>query len=109
MVPSTPLDMGSLIWHERFDDVVDVETYDSTFNSAVTIGADGSYYDGSTYTYLLGANGTAFMEIGSNQQFSLIVGVRAPSITPSSTVWINPIGITDAANYTPDHQRLRSG
>jgi len=92
---------GSLIWHERYDDVVDVETYDSTFNSAVTIGSDGSNYDGSVYTYLLGANGTALMLIGSNQQFSLIVGVHAPSITPSSTVWINPIGITDAANYTP--------
>ncbi len=41
------------------------------------------------------------MLIGSNQQFSLIVGVHAPSFTPSSTVWINPIGITNAANYTP--------
>jgi uncharacterized protein (TIGR03437 family) len=92
---------GSLIWHERFDDVVDIETYDNTFNTAVTIGGDGSYYDGSIYTYLAGANGNALMLIGSNQQFSLIVGVHAPSITPASTVWINPIGITDAANYTP--------
>jgi uncharacterized protein (TIGR03437 family) len=92
---------GSLIWHERYDDVVDIETYDNTFNTSVTIGADGSYYDGSIYTYLAGANGQAVMLIGSNQQFSLIVGIHAPSITPSSTVWINPIGITNAANYTP--------
>ena len=69
---------GSLIWHERFDDVVDIETYDNTFNSSVTIGADGSYYDGSIYNYLVGANGTALMLIGSNQQFSLIVGMHAP-------------------------------
>ena len=41
------------------------------------------------------------MLIGSNQQFSLIVGIHAPSFTPTSTVWINPIGITNAANYTP--------
>ena len=41
------------------------------------------------------------MLIGSNQQFSLIVGVHAPSVTPTSTVWINPIGIINAANYTP--------
>jgi uncharacterized protein (TIGR03437 family) len=92
---------GNLFWHERFDDVVDIETYDNTFNSPVTIGADGSYFDGSTYTYLTGAGGKALMLIGYGQQFSLIVGVHAPSVTPTSTVWINPIGITNAANYTP--------
>jgi uncharacterized protein (TIGR03437 family) len=92
---------GTLITHERFDDVVDIATFDETFNTSVTIGADGSYYDGSTYTYLTGANGAALMQIGSNQQFSLIIGVRAPSFTPTPTLWINPIGITNTANYTP--------
>jgi uncharacterized protein (TIGR03437 family) len=92
---------GNLIFHERFDDIVDIVTYDFTSNSTVTIGADGSYYDGSTYNYFAGANGTAFMEMGSGQQFSLIVGIRAPSITPTSTVWIDPTYITNAANYTP--------
>ncbi len=29
------------------------------------------------------------------------MAIHAPSFTPASTVWINPIGITDAANYTP--------
>jgi len=91
---------GTLVWHERFDDVVDIDTYDNTFDTPVTIGADGSYYDGSVYTYLAGANGTAVMLIGSNQQFSLIIGVHAPSFTPAS-VWINPVGIINAANYTP--------
>jgi uncharacterized protein (TIGR03437 family) len=92
---------GTLITHERFDDVVPVQTYDRTLDTSVTIGADGSYYDGHTYTYLAGANGAALMQIGSNQQFSLIIGIRAPSFTADSTVWINPIGITNAANYTP--------
>ncbi len=92
---------GTLIWHERFDDVVDLDTYDNTFASAVDIGSDGSDYDGNIYTYLVGANGKALMLIGSNQQFSLIVGVQPPSIAPTPTLWINPIGITNAANYTP--------
>lgn len=91
---------GQLFWHERFDDVVDGVAYDDTFNIPVTIGSDGSYYDG-TYNYLAGANGTGFMIVGSGTQFSLNIGVHAPSITPTSTVWINPIGITNAANYTP--------
>lgn len=92
---------GTLIWHERFDDVVDVQTYDNTFYSPVTIGSNGSYYDGSTYTYFAGANGQALMLVGSNQQFSLIIGIHAPSFTSSSAVWIDPIGILNAANYTP--------
>jgi len=92
---------GTLIWHERFDDVVDVQTYDDTFYSPVTIGSNGSYYDGSFYNYFAGANGQALMLIGSNQQFSLIIGIHAPSFTSSSTVWLDPIGILNAANYTP--------
>jgi uncharacterized protein (TIGR03437 family) len=92
---------GTLIWHKRFDDVVDIETYDNTYNTPVTIGADGSYYDGSTYTYLAGSNGAAVMAIGSNEDFTLSVGVRAPSFVPSPSLWIDPVGITDAANYTP--------
>jgi len=92
---------GALISHERFDDVADISTYDNTFNSGVTIGADGSYYDGNIYTYLAGANGTALMQIGSNQQFSLIIGIQAPTFKSTGTVWINPVGIINAANYTP--------
>ena len=92
---------GTLISHQRIDDVVDVITNDNTFNTSVTIGADGSYYDGNVYNYFVGSNGTGLMQIGSNQQFSLIIGVHAPSYTASSTVWINPVGITNAANYTP--------
>ena len=92
---------GTLISHERFDDVVDLDTFDNTFSTPVTIGPEGSYYDGNIYTYLVGANGAGFMQIGSNLQFSLIVGMRAPAIQPTSTVWIDPDNITDAANYTP--------
>jgi uncharacterized protein (TIGR03437 family) len=41
------------------------------------------------------------MQIGSNQVFSMIIGIHAPSFKPTSTVWLNPIGISNAANYTP--------
>jgi len=91
---------GNLVWHERFDDVVDIVTYDSTFYTPITLTSAGSYYDG-TYSYLAGANGQALMLIGSGSQFSLNIGVRSPTITPTSKVWIDPVGITNAANYTP--------
>jgi len=91
---------GNLIWHQRLDDIVDIATFDSTFNTPVTIGSNGTYYDG-TYNYLAGASGGALMVVGSGSQFSLNIGVKAPSITPTSAIWINPIGITNAANFTP--------
>lgn len=92
---------GTLISHERLDDVAFLATFDNTFTRNVTIGSDGSYYDGKIYTYLTGVNGAALMQIGSNQQFSLIICIHAPPFKPASTVWIDPTGITDAANYTP--------
>ncbi len=92
---------GALITHERFDDIVDIVSYDNTFNAPVSIGSDGSFYDGNVYTYLAGASGKALMLIGSNQQYSLIIGVHAPAYPPTDTLWIFPTNITDAANYTP--------
>jgi uncharacterized protein (TIGR03437 family) len=91
---------GNLIWHQRLDDIVDIATFDNTFNSSVTIASNGTYFDG-TFNNLAGANGGALMLVGSGSQFSLNIGIQAPSITPTSTIWINPIGITNAANFTP--------
>jgi uncharacterized protein (TIGR03437 family) len=90
---------GAAIWHERFDDVVDVLTYDNVFHLNVNLNSSGSYNDG-TFTTLIGDGGQAVMLIGSGSQFSLNIGVKAPSYTPGAGVWINPIGITNAANYT---------
>lgn len=92
---------GNLILHERFDYVAYEQTADFTTNTPVTIGADGSYFDGNKYTYLAAANGAALMTIGAGQQFALSVGIRAPYVAPTSTAWINPVGITNASNYTP--------
>jgi uncharacterized protein (TIGR03437 family) len=91
---------GNLIWHERLQDVVDIFTSDQTFNTPVNIASNGTYYDG-TFNYLVGANGAALMLIGSGPQFSFNIGIRAPSITPPAGVWLNPIGITNASNFTP--------
>lgn len=90
---------GNLIWHQRLQDIVDITTFDNTFNEQLTIASNGTYYDG-TFNYLVGANG-AFMLIGSGSQFSFELAVVAPTITPTSSVWINPIGITNSANFTP--------
>ncbi|HUA19737.1 MAG TPA: hypothetical protein VMB25_13400 [Bryobacteraceae bacterium] len=90
---------GNLIWHQRFDDIVDVLTWDATFNNPVPTGSNPPY-DG-TYYYLASANGQAMMFLGSGTQFTFNVGMLAPAVTPTSSVWINPVGIINAANFTP--------
>ena len=92
---------GNMIWHQRLQDVVDIVTFDSTFNVPLTIGANGSFYDGNTFNYLVGANGGAMLVIGSGSQFSFEVAIQAPSVAPTTKTWINPIGISNAANFTP--------
>ena len=90
---------GNLIWHQRFDDVVDVSTYDNTFNVPVPTGSNPPF-DG-TFYYLASANGQAMLSLGSGTQFSLEIGVQPPAVTPTSNVWIDPVGILNAANNTP--------
>lgn len=91
---------GNLIWHQRFQDIVDIVTYDNTFNNNVSIGSNGTFYDGTTFNYLVGASGGAMMVVGSGSQFSLEIGIK-PVITPTPSLWLNPVGITNAANFTP--------
>jgi uncharacterized protein (TIGR03437 family) len=91
---------GTGIWHQRFNDQVDGATFDYTFAEGVTIGSDGTS-KGATYTTLLGVNGQALLVMGSGSTYALDIGVKSPSITPPAGVWINPVGITNSANYTP--------
>ena len=92
---------GDLIEHQRYDYVVPEVTYDYTTYTPVTIGANGSYFDGSTYTYLVSGNGNGLISVGSNSTFGLTVAMRAAPVTATSSVWIDPVAIINSANYTP--------
>ena len=91
---------GSAIWHQRLNDVTDGATYDNTFNTTFNVNSSGISNDGAFMT-LVGANGQAFISVGVGTQYGLDIALRAPTVTPTSKVWINPTGILNAANYTP--------
>ncbi len=90
---------GAAIWHQRLDDITDSETYDNTFSAVFSVNSTGLSNDGA-YTTLVGVNGQAFISVGVGTQFGLDIALQAPTITPTSAVWINPTGILNAANYT---------
>jgi uncharacterized protein (TIGR03437 family) len=47
------------------------------------------------------ADGQALLIVGNSTDYTLLVAVHAPSIPPSSGVFLSPLGILNAASYSP--------
>ena len=84
---------GNLYWHERFNDVYDEATFDNLFNTSLS--------QSSNYITIPGNNGNALLIMGSGTQISLNIGVKATTTVPVSSMYINPLGIVNAASFSP--------
>jgi uncharacterized protein (TIGR03437 family) len=73
---------------------------DYTTASTYTIPASGVFAPGDRYQYGLGANGT-FLATGQSALYSVVLGMQPPAYSPTGSVWLNPIGIVNAANSAP--------
>jgi len=62
--------------------------------------SNGAIYNDGFYQNLLAANGQANLQVGTASFYSLIVNLQAKS-TPATGVFINPLGILNAASYAP--------
>jgi uncharacterized protein (TIGR03437 family) len=71
----------------------------TTAASGYTISSD-VFAPGDGYQYFLGTNGT-FLGTGQGGFYSVILGMQPPAAIqkPTGTVWLNPIGIVNSANY----------
>jgi uncharacterized protein (TIGR03437 family) len=89
---------GNQILHQRlaspFCYVVDFESDDH-------IHADGSQY-------VVGANGSAFLGIGSGSGISLTIGVRANEFSGAG-MYLSPIGVANAASFAPMTMSIAPG
>jgi len=67
--------------------------------SGYTISSD-VFAPGDGYQYYLGTNGTV-LGTGQSGFYSVILGMQPPAAIqkPTGSLWLNPIGIVDAANY----------
>jgi uncharacterized protein (TIGR03437 family) len=105
---------GDGIVHERlnlpggvaFDYGLDDQTVVNSNGSTGT--AANGYTDLFGYEYLFGDGGSAFVAIGTNGNFSLLVGMHAPAFSGPG-VYLNPIGVTNAANAQPVTARIAPG
>jgi uncharacterized protein (TIGR03437 family) len=107
--PATPLldayygsvhDAGSGMnyWHQRLS-VANSPTFDFTFASPVNFDAAGSATKAFVH-YDLSADGKAFLEVGRAAQYVFALGLRS-DVTGGAGVFLNPLGIVNAANFAP--------
>ena len=74
-----------------------------SLNSSGTTGVD--FLD---YEYVFGDGQQAFVGIGTFGFYSLVVGLKAPTFTGSG-VYLNPVGVVNAASYQPVTASLAPG
>jgi uncharacterized protein (TIGR03437 family) len=97
---------GISVWHER-DAPIDQPTYDYTYDNSTEIDSNGTVTH-DFYKFAFGLNGDAFMVTGLQTDYSILIGVRAQNFTGSG-VFLNPVGILNAATFSPVTNGIATG
>jgi uncharacterized protein (TIGR03437 family) len=84
--------------------------YDFGTDDSVVLNSSGASAspDFSGYQYLFGSTGQAFVGIGTQGNFALVVGLHAAAFSGTG-VYINPVGVSNAASYQPITASLAPG
>lgn len=99
---------GDAVVHERMN-VPFANSFDFGTDDAILLNSDGTTaVDLNLYQYSFGDGGLAFVGMGTQGDYSLIVGLHAPSFSGSG-VYLSPIGISNAASYQPVTASLAPG
>jgi uncharacterized protein (TIGR03437 family) len=100
---------GDGLFHQRLN-VPTQLSEDFGSDNQILVNADGSSNgtDFNFYQYNFGVDGQAFVAIGTAGEYALVVGMHAPSFTGTG-VYLNPIGIVNAASYQPVTASLAPG
>jgi uncharacterized protein (TIGR03437 family) len=91
---------GDGVVHQRLN-VPSGNSFDFGTDDQIVLNADGtSNVDFNGYQYIFGDGGKAFVGIGTSGFFSLQVGMHASAFSGSG-VYLNPIGVVNAASFQP--------
>lgn len=104
---------GDAIEHARLN-FPNYYSYDFGSDDVIQLNTDGTLVnpDFSGYQFIFGDAGQAFVGVGTGGNFALVVGMHAASFTPplsTSAVYLNPIGVVNAASYQPITASLAPG
>jgi len=99
---------GDGVVHERLN-LPELFSYDLGTDDQILLNSDGTTgIDLNGYQYSFGDGGLAFVGIGTQGIYSLVVGLHAASFSGSG-VYLNPIGVVNAASYQPITASLAPG
>lgn len=96
-VNGTPSGIG--LFHERVH-FSNQEAFDQTFADAPTFDAGGAANQ-TLIHYDVGVNGNAFLMVGRTTQYTIGLGLHADTFVTPGSVFLNPLGIVNAANFAP--------
>lgn len=99
---------GDGVVHERLN-LPEQSSFDFGTDDQINLNPDGTTgIDPNGYQYIFGDGGLAFVGMGTAGNFSLVVGFHAAAFSGSG-VFLNPIGVVNAASYQPITARLAPG
>jgi uncharacterized protein (TIGR03437 family) len=100
---------GDAIVHARLN-FPNFYSEDYGSDDVVQLNSDGTLVnpDFSGYQYVFGDAGQAFVGVGTNGNFALVVGMHAAPFSGTG-VYLNPIGVVNAASYQPITASLAPG
>jgi uncharacterized protein (TIGR03437 family) len=99
---------GDAIVHQRVN-IPSELSFDYGTSDQIDLNPDGTTgADSDGYLYIFGEGGLAFVAIGTDGFFSLQVGLHAAYFAGSG-VYLNPVGVVNAASYQPITASLAPG
>jgi uncharacterized protein (TIGR03437 family) len=104
---------GDAIVHSRLN-YPNFYSEDFGSDDIIQLNADGTLVnpDFAGYQFVFGDAGQALVGIGTFGNYALVVGMHAPAFVPplpSGAVYLNPIGVVNAASYQPITASLAPG
>jgi hypothetical protein len=101
---------GTLTDHERVSDTLDGTTFGETFPATFPAGVNGPYTDvGESVQFVVGGGGTVRIGQGIGPYLGIKVALQAPAFKPTSSVWVNPTGVVNAATFAPFTSGVSNG
>ncbi len=99
---------GDGVVHQRLNVPMSL-SFDYGTDDQINVNADGTAGpDFNGYQYLFGVGGQAFVAIGTQGYFSLVVGLHAPAFSGPG-VYLNPVGVVNSASFLPATASIAPG
>jgi len=101
---------GGLIWdHQRtLNPLFSSAAYGGTYSDSYSVASNGTYNNG-IMNYVVGAGGAVRIGSGIGPYLGINVALAAPSLTPSSGVYLSPTGVQNSASNAPFTSGIAAG